>query len=105
MPVVFAITTARVIIEQPNYDACRISGLSSFYLWIQALEPDPSICRSELPVHPLLVIVSLLTPGLGFLAQVFYVRYSAIQTLAGKRRELNLRHVQPASMLGGIVNL
>jgi hypothetical protein len=71
------------------------SGLSSLYLWVQALEADAGVCRSELPIHPLLIIISLLMPDLGFLAQDFAIRYSAIQTLAGQRRKFNLRHMQP----------
>ena len=70
---------------------CAPSGMSSFYLWVQALQPDTGILRGKLPVYCLLSQISFLVPGGAFLSERFHIRDTAVQALLRQRREFTFR--------------
>ena len=42
-------------------------------------------------------------PGVDFAAEPIWVVYSAVEALAAEHADLDLDHVEPAGMLGGVV--
>src|SRR5829696_6462030 len=69
------------------------------------LELDPRLLCAEAPVYGTLVGVTLGFPRTHFLGKRLLVGDAPIQTLASEHRELDLGHVQPRAVLGGVVDL
>ena len=63
------------------------------------------ILASELPLDGALLGVSILLPSIDLASQRLRTGNAPIQALAGENADLDLRHVQPARMLGRVVEL
>src|SRR5258708_24423044 len=69
------------------------------------LEFDPGVGRCEAPIHPTGARVPPLLPGADFVDERLFVRDPTIQALAAQDTQLDLGHVQPAPVLGRVMNL
>jgi len=69
------------------------------------LELDPRLVAGEAPVYGAFGCVALAFPRTHFLGKRFLVGDAPIQALASQKRELDLGHVQPRAVLGGVMNL
>jgi tetratricopeptide (TPR) repeat protein len=81
------------------------SSLSALSCWVQMLELDAGVLGGEPPVDPATGPVARRLPGCDLPFQGRLVGQAAVQTLLGQHGQLDLGHVQPASMLGGVVDL
>ena len=76
------------------------SGLSPVERRVEFAELDAGIWGGEAPLDFHLLGVAILFPGAHLATHRRDVSEAAIQTLATERREFDLGHVQPRSMLG-----
>lgn len=67
------------------------------------LQPCPCIPDRELPVNPFLPMISVQIPSRSFRFQRIDVADSPSQTLFGEGGQFNLGHVQPGTMLRGVM--
>ena len=79
--------------------------MSALNLWVKAFEFDAGIQSGELPVYSFLGLVSPLFPLLCFLCERLHVWEPSIQALHRQDAELDLRDIEPTTMLGGMVDL
>src|SRR4051812_19304282 len=95
------------------HDGCqsifdKLREPSSFVLWVfqhgvQLLQLDPRVFCRESPTHLGFPQVSVRFPRLDFADQEADFIDPPIEALARKVTQLGLRPVQPAPMLGGVV--
>ena len=69
------------------------------------MEFGSGILDAEAPVDAGLSFVSLQFQGVDLPAEGFLVRETLPEATAGEDAELDLRHIQPAAMLGSVVKL
>src|SRR5256885_17138458 len=82
----------------------RASRLSILSLWVDAMKLDAGLFDAESPVDFDCVAVASLIPGSDLGSHLVDRANAACQTLARERAEFVLGHVQPASMLGCVVD-
>src|SRR5512135_1191119 len=73
--------------------------------WVKPAELDSSIRSSESPLHLDAPLVPLFLPRRHLSFQLLPRLDPTRQALPGQHRQLDLRHVQPAAMLRGVVDL
>ena len=81
------------------------SGPSWQHRRVQALEFDAGISSGEPPIDVVLVDIAVVPPRADFVDECVSVRNAAVQALASQHAQLRLGHVEPAPMLGRVVNL
>src|SRR5436305_5072254 len=81
------------------------SGPSRLMRWVEMLELDASIFGGEAPVHPSCRPVPCLFPGGDLALERLRVGQPAVQALRRQDCQLDFRRVQPAPVLGRLVNL
>src|SRR6266511_6098127 len=99
------VATARVRclwLESPNA-GIEASSPSVLNCRVEVLELDPGILGRETPVHPTTSSVAGRLPRRDLPLQGRPVGQAAVQALPGQHGKLDLGHVQPAAMLGGVV--
>ena len=69
------------------------------------MELGSGVLDAETPVDASLSFVALLFQGLDLAAEGFLIGDALFEAAAGEDTEFDLRHVEPASMLGGVVEL
>src|SRR5215210_5644969 len=69
------------------------------------LELDPRLVAGEAPLDGALGRVALLFPRLRFLGKRISIGDALVETLPSEHRELDLGHVQPRAVLGGVMDL
>ena len=69
------------------------------------MELGSGVLDAETPVDAGLSFVALLFQGLDLAAEGFLIGDALFEAAAGEDTEFDLRHVEPASMLGGVVEL
>jgi Voltage gated chloride channel len=81
------------------------SSSSALSCWVEMLELDAGVLGGEAPVDPATGPVARRLPGCDLPFQGRLVAQAAVQALLGQHGQLDLGHVQPAAMLGGVVQL
>src|SRR6266496_6604975 len=81
------------------------SSLSALNCKVEVLELDPSILGREAPVDPTTRSVARRLPRRDLPLQRRLVGQPAVQALLGQHGKLDLGHVQPAAMLGRVMDL
>src|SRR6266540_105847 len=81
------------------------SSLSGLNCGVEALELDPRILSGETPVDPTTRCVAGRLPRRDLPLQGRPIGQPAVQALLGQHGKLDLGHVQPAAMLGRVVQL
>ena len=71
---------------------------------VESLEFDPSIGGGEAPVNGGPLDIAIMHPGGDLIDEGGFVRNAAVQALAGQDAEFRFGHVEPASMLGRVVD-
>ena len=69
------------------------------------MEFGPGILGGELPVDDCLGLIAFLLQGMHPPAEAVLVGVPLSETAAGYDAEFNLRHIQPAAMLGCVMKL
>jgi len=72
--------------------------------WIESFELDSGIGSGELPFDFRLRLVAVALPSVDFVSEFVSIRDSAVETLASKDSQFDLRHVQPTSVFRCVVN-
>src|SRR5438093_3584127 len=70
---------------------------------VQPTQLDASISSGELPIDGGARFITLSYPGVGLSSEGLSVRYAPAQALALQHRQLQLSHVQPRAMFGGVM--
>jgi hypothetical protein len=70
------------------------SGLSALNLRVEPLQLDPGVTGGKAPVSSLLEFISVVSPGLGLLAEGVKIRNAPILKLTCERAELNLGNIE-----------
>src|SRR5207249_2799249 len=83
----------------------RASVASRLKSWVELLEVNAGVLRGELPVDVCVGGVSRNLPGPHFPTKGGWIHNPAAEALNGQDAELDLGYVQPASVLGRVVNL
>ena len=69
------------------------------------LELDTRIFGAKMPIYTPLLLVTILTPGFEFIAQVFKVGDSAMRkALSPECGKFNFGYVEPTAMFGRVVD-
>src|SRR5437764_8942245 len=70
---------------------------------VSAAHFGASLVGCEHPIDPSAAGIALSFPGVDFFDEQFWVVDSAVQALAAQNADLDLNHVEPAGVLGGVV--
>src|SRR5215471_2126840 len=89
--------------ERPTDKAS--SGSSVVKHGVEVVELDASVVGGESPVDGTDGGVAGGDPGRDLLFEDLTVRQAAVEALAGQDAQFDLGHVQPAAVLGGVVQL
>src|SRR5712691_10448833 len=81
------------------------SSLSGLNCGVQVLELDPGVLGRKAPVDATTRSVACRPPRCDLPLQRRPIGQAAVQALPGEHGKLDLGHVQPAAMLGGVVQL
>lgn len=73
--------------------------------WVEVLEFNACILRSEAPINGRAAGIAVFHPGGDFLLQSFAVSNATVETLTTKDTKLDFSHVQPTAVLGGVMQL
>src|SRR5215207_3314422 len=99
--------TLSVVVDKLAAEASTAAASSSSALscWVEMLELDAGVLGGEPPVDTTTGPVARHLPGCDLLLRGRLVGQAAVQALLGQHGQLELGHVQPAAVLGGVVDL